>query len=269
MSGFRKVSVAELKPGSVLAVPVYDQNFKKLLNSGMSVDARFINRLRQRGITEVHVESTVKKIVSSHKVVRNEPEKSDQEAAHQQRCGRCRSAINIRPPAPELNATIWRCNNCDSIYFGSDEVESQLLGLTRVAGDSTTPFAILAQVGNSDFTPTIPPENVQRLAKMLAWDDAKWADRRQHPRHAISLPVIVLPLATDFRVNGDAVTMTTANISLGGAALLHTRFVDAPYLAIDFTTAGVDKMQVVLQVLRCRASGPVYEIGGKFISRLS
>jgi hypothetical protein len=62
--------------------------------------------------------------------------------------------------------------------------------------------------------------------------------------------------------------MTMANISLGRAALLHTRFVDAPYLAIDFTAAGLELLQVVFKVLRCRSLGPVYEIGGQYISRL-
>ena len=63
--------------------------------------------------------------------------------------------------------------------------------------------------------------------------------------------------------------MTTANISLGGVALLHTRFVDAQYLAVDFSPAGVDELQVVLRVLRCRPLGLVYEIGGEFISRVT
>ena len=83
------------------------------------------------------------------------------------------------------------------------------------------------------------------------------------------MPAVALPLAPDFRVNGEAMAMTTANISLGGVALLHTRFVDAPYLAVDFTPTGEDKLQVVLKLLHCRPLGLVYEIGGEFISRVT
>jgi hypothetical protein len=83
------------------------------------------------------------------------------------------------------------------------------------------------------------------------------------------VPVLVLPLARDFRVAGEPMQMTTVNVSLGGAALVHTRFIDAPYLALDFSVAGVELMQVILHVLRVRSTGLVYEIGGKFISRLS
>ena len=63
--------------------------------------------------------------------------------------------------------------------------------------------------------------------------------------------------------------MTTVNVSLGGAALIHTRFVDAPYLALDFTGAGLELLQVVLKVWRVRSLGLVYEVAGEFISKLS
>jgi hypothetical protein len=83
------------------------------------------------------------------------------------------------------------------------------------------------------------------------------------------VPVVALPLASDFRINGEPVQMTTANVSLGGAALIHTRFVDTPYLALDFKAATIESLQVVLKVLRVRSLGPVYEVSGEFISRLS
>jgi hypothetical protein len=79
---------------------------------------------------------------------------------------------------------------------------------------------------------------------------------------------VAVPLGPDFRVIGDPLHMTTANVSLGGAALIHTRFVAAPNLALDFRTAD-SNMQVVLRVSHVRSLGLVYKVGGEFISQLS
>jgi hypothetical protein len=94
-------------------------------------------------------------------------------------------------------------------------------------------------------------------------------DKRQHKRYMITVPVIAIPLADDFRVDGEPIQMTTANISVGGAAVVHTRYINAKNLALDFSVAGLESVQVVLKVLRVGSLGPVYQISGEFISRLS
>ena len=264
MPSYRTVSISELTPGCVLVAPVFDQKLTKLLHSGARVDERAINRLRQRGITEVQVESSVGSVVVPYAEVLSEAD--NQETLVLQRCSRCRSVIDIRPPTLDFTATIWCCDKCGAIYFGGDEQESELRGLTRADRNVTCQ---LTKDATDSLIPSILPENAQRLAKSLLPDDEKWADRRSHKRYPTSVTVAVLPLTSDFCVSGEAEPMTTANVSLGGAALLHTRFVDAPYLAIDFTPSGVEELQVVFKVLRCRALGPVYVIGGEFISRLS
>jgi hypothetical protein len=103
----------------------------------------------------------------------------------------------------------------------------------------------------------------------MASQEQAGADRRRHKRYPVMVPVAAVPLAADFRVVGAAMQMTTANISLGGAALIHTRFVDSPYLALDINAIEMDRLQVVFRVLRVQSRGIVYEIGGEFISRLS
>jgi hypothetical protein len=84
----------------------------------------------------------------------------------------------------------------------------------------------------------------------------------------MAVPVVAVPLERDFRVAGKPLRITTMNVSLSGASLIHTRFTNAAYFAMDFTTAGVDHVQVTLEVLRVRNFGPVYEIAGQFINRL-
>jgi hypothetical protein len=88
-------------------------------------------------------------------------------------------------------------------------------------------------------------------------------------RYRMAVPVVAVPLGRDFRVNGEPLRMTTMNVSLGGASLIHTRFTEAPYFALDFTAAGVEHLQVILEVLNVRNFGPVYEIAGRFIDGVS
>jgi hypothetical protein len=261
MQSYRTVSISELTPGCVLLVPVFDQKLRKLLHSGIKIDDRLITRLRERGINEFHVDSSVKKLVAKiHKPVSTD----SQETQKVQRCSLCRAVIDIRPPMAALMVTVWRCNQCGSIYFGSNEQEADLRGLTRADRCDTIDAAAKGRAA-----PSILPEHVQRLTKSLSPEESEWEDRRRHKRYPISIPVVALPLSLDFRVDGDALPMTTRNLSLGGVALLHTRFLDAAYLAIDFAAAGEEKLQVVLKVLRCRPLGLAYEIGGEFISRVA
>jgi hypothetical protein len=45
-------------------------------------------------------------------------------------------------------------------------------------------------------------------------------------------------------------------------------FRDVPYYVIDFTSAGIELLQVLLKVPRVSISGRAYAVAGKFISRL-
>jgi hypothetical protein len=175
----------------------------------------------------------------------------------------------LKPPLPGSKASTWICKTCGAVYFGSADGGAECHGVTRsepgMSGRSVAPVEGRVEA----IAPSIPPENVQRLLKSFVPGDFSGPDRRRHKRYPVTVPVIVLPLAADFRINGEPVQMTTANVSLGGAAFIHTRFIDVPYLAIDFTLAGLELLQVVLQVLRVRNIGPVYEVAGQFISSVS
>jgi hypothetical protein len=152
------------------------------------------------------------------------------------------------------------------VYFGSEDGGEGCHGVTRRDPKcALAPVELKLEAAGH----RIPPQNVRRLVKALAPSGYAGPERRMHQRYPVTVPVVALPLAADFRIDGEPLQMTTVNVSLGGAALIHTRFIKAPNLALDFTVAGVELLQVVLKVLRVRGIGPVYEIGGEFISRLS
>jgi hypothetical protein len=266
MPNFRALDVSELTPGAILATSVFDQRYVKLLDMGTRIDQHFIDRLRERGISEVMVKNTAMRVLKTLREPAPAALEVDStiETERVERCSSCRANIMLRPPTIDSKASAWRCKKCSAIYFCADDDEGEeSFGIERIDPKSYDPFLVGADVH------FIPPENVKRLVKAATPNTFARIDLRKHKRHPITVPVIAVPLAADFRVSGEPMKMTTLNVSLGGAALLHTRVVDVPYLAIDFSAAGIELMQVVLRVLRVRNVGAVYEVAGEFVSQLS
>jgi hypothetical protein len=266
MASYHTVNVSELTPGSVLITPVFDDQLFKLVDAGVTVDQYLIDRLQLLGITEVVIESSAESILSElentepagdgdqspRAVVRSVPLKH---------CSVCRTNIALETPAPDAKTSIWVCTSCGAVYFGRNDGDQERRGVFRVDPAAQNPFVAPA-------APSIPPEYIKRLMKAHEADQFTGPDRRLQKRYDIAVSVVALPLGPDFRVIGEPLQMTTANVSLGGAALIHTRFVDASNLALDFTAAGID-LQIVLRVLHVRSLGLVYEVAGDFISQLT
>jgi hypothetical protein len=266
MASYRTVNVSELTPGSVLVTPVFDEHLFKLVDAGVTVDQYLIARLRLRGITEVVIESSAEGIVSELQKPgptgdRIQSQRAAVSSLPVKHCSVCHTNIALETPAPDAKTSIWVCTSCGAIYFARNDGGQERSGVFRVDPAAQNPFA-------APVAPSVPPEYIQRLVKSHQADQYTGPDRRLQKRYDIAVPVVALPLGPDFRVIGEPLQMTTANLSLGGAALLHTRFIDAPNLALDYTAAGVD-LQVVLKVLRVRSLGLVYEVAGEFISHLA
>jgi hypothetical protein len=256
MTSYHTVSISAVTSGSVLALPAFDDRRLKLLDKGTVLNQQLIDRLKAAGITEVDIEYTAE-IVASH-----DPHFLPSGRNLIEHCSLCGALIGLQPPAPTIEAAAWCCTACGAFYFGVDDGCIEQGGLYRVDQAVKNPFAPASG-------PSIAPEHVRRLISSLATEEYKGPNLRAHKRYFITVPVVALPLAADFRIDGEPLQMTTANMSLGGAALIYTRFVDAQYMALDFTAAGLASLQVVLKVLRLRNLGPVYEFSGAFISRLS
>jgi hypothetical protein len=265
MDSYRTVSIAELTPGSVLVTPVFDEHRFKLIDAGTTIDQYLIDRLRLLGITEVAVDNAAESVVSESQNTSLTGARLQQGSAVRSlpvtHCSICRSNIALETPAPDSKASIWLCNSCGAIYFARNNVENERRGVLRVDPDIQNPFV-------AAVAPSISQEYIKRLLKLHEAEQFTGSDRRQHKRYPVAVPVVALPLGSDFRVIADPVQMTTANVSLGGAALLHTRFIEAPNLALDYRPAGVD-LQVVLRISHVKSLGLVYEVAGEFISHLS
>jgi len=192
-------------------------------------------------------------------------------AAPTVKCSGCDRPIAFQPPIPGEPVGMWLCKTCGAVYYGDDAANSaeHAFGVVRAAQAKSNPFLGSVSASIDARIRSVPPECVQRLVSSLAGDAYKGADRRKDNRYRMAVPVVAVPLGLDFRIAGEPLRMTTKDVSLGGASLIHTRFTETPYFALDFTPAGVEHVQVLLEVLGVRNFGPVYEVAGKFISRPS
>jgi hypothetical protein len=181
-------------------------------------------------------------------------------------CTGCGNVISLLPPVPDHPVKTWLCNRCGSVYFGSDGDYASVFGVRQ---STHNPFANELMVAAGSRTNPGAPSRIRQLVRSLGGKPYAGPDRRQDQRYSMAVPAVAIPLGKDFRVIGKPVQMTTLNVSQGGAALLHTQYTDTPNFALDFTASGIPLMQVILQVLRVRDVGSVYEIAGQFVSRMS
>jgi hypothetical protein len=99
-------------------------------------------------------------------------------------------------------------------------------------------------------------------------DDAQKAfiaDRRRELRHPLSVPVTVTPVGDANRRLTGAFVAVTRDISTTGISFLHTNLVNDHYLNLRFTESRPDAPTIVIEVLRRRKIGPLWEIAGKFL----
>jgi hypothetical protein len=224
--------------------------------------------LAERGVTEVVVQIPKDRTEKHH---RNTLPLSDVRPAsitdgsrlveHSCQCG---STIAIQAPAADLPVATWICKTCGAAYFGGvNSIKNH--GVELLAADGGNSLAGDKQAVPNDG-PTLSKSGI--MPSDSAVDTLKGIDRRQHTRYSIGVPVIAVPLAANFTIVGPAVKMTTRDISKSGVGLAYARFTDAPYFVIDFTSAGIELLQVLMAVVRVSNNGPNYEVAGKFINRL-
>jgi hypothetical protein len=262
----RNIKVSKLTPGSVLAESVCDGAMTKLLRSGYPIDEHLIKRLADFGVTDVSVHEPINGCTKQPKQPRNaavtglnsehnRPSNVPPPVARDCVCGK---SIVIAPPIADCRVAMFACEKCEVIYFGYGEPARQ----SNYCGVKTLGDGVLNEI-ESDQT----VQDQQATRSPESNNDAGEKQRRDK-RVAVALPVVAVPLGSDFRVAGTALPVRIRNLSQGGCALASTRFTDFPYYALDFTQAGIELLQVVLQVLRTGHIGPNYEITGKFTRRI-
>jgi hypothetical protein len=268
MSPYRTVNVTKLVPGDTLVEPVFGEGLTKLLGAGCAVNDQLIQRLAERGVTEVVVKIPKEQIEKHHRNAQSasivRPESIVDASRLVEHSCQCGSTIAIQAPAADLPVAIWICKTCGAAYFGGVN-SAKSHGVEMLAAHGGNSLA-----GDDQAIPDDGPtcSGAEATPSGSAVDTLKGIDRRQHTRYSIGVPVVAVPLGANFTILGPAVRMTTRDISKSGVGLAYARFTDAPYFVIDFTSAGIELLQVLMKVVRVSNNGPNYELAGKFINRL-
>jgi PilZ domain len=122
---------------------------------------------------------------------------------------------------------------------------------------------------NTAEKPLSPPERVANFIRRVIRGEKFYpgAERRINLRYPVTMPVRATPVNEDHVVDGEPFLGVTRDISVGGLCMYHLDRVSSPYLQIELTHHhdSKDELKVVMEVVRCRKTGPLYEIAGRFV----
>jgi hypothetical protein len=116
---------------------------------------------------------------------------------------------------------------------------------------------------------THPPAEIADYVTRLVAVDRKGVEKRSAHRFPLATAVPVMPIDDRLRPVGRPFMALTRNISTCGIALVHTRPVTTKYLVVELTSAADERLQVLLEVLRCRPLGPYCDIAGEFVAKVT
>ena len=114
------------------------------------------------------------------------------------------------------------------------------------------------------------PERVVDFVRRIIRSEKLYTgrERRTHLRHPITMPVKATPLTDDQKPAGEPFVAVSRDISIGGMCLYHLFPVSEKYLELDLKGGANEQLHVILEVVRCRQAGPLYEIAGQFVGCL-
>ena len=133
--------------------------------------------------------------------------------------------------------------------------------------------SIEVQPGHSADTPLLAEmlrsvrRTIDEMVETLTYDRA--IDRRAEERYYATLPVTATQLDDKSEPIGDGFQTVTRDISRRGISLFTRRAVGGHLLALEIADRNEqNKLKAVMQVLRCRSIGDLYEIAGKFVAKV-
>jgi hypothetical protein len=92
-------------------------------------------------------------------------------------------------------------------------------------------------------------------------------EQRANPRYPVCAPIEVLPFDSQGSQTGGPFTAVAKDISAAGLSLLHHSVILDRYLLVRSPESSRHKSQwIVLEVLRRRQVGPLWEIAGRSVA---
>ena len=92
------------------------------------------------------------------------------------------------------------------------------------------------------------------------------SERRHNLRYPVTMPVRAVPLDDEGMHAGVPFLAVTRDISVGGLCMYHLAPVKTRLLQVELVNSGKrEQLRVVLEIVRCLQTGPLYEIAGRFV----
>jgi hypothetical protein len=99
----------------------------------------------------------------------------------------------------------------------------------------------------------------------IAIDPYDGTNRRSEPRYPIAIPVRAEPVDNNGKRFGQTVPGVTRDVSLTGISILLTRQTRAKHLLLELANGSHKPVHAILDVLRERPIGPLWEVAGQFL----
>ena len=249
--GLLQVPVSQLRPGDVLSCPVYDEQERKLLGSGIAVTESWAEKLRRRGIKYVSIDGGGWAGCKTNQVDQDE----DFVALL---CQKCKSLLPLCLSGNDEPSVDWACACCKNRYRGHIKPGSSPEIIKNV---QPTRF----NIDRARLTP--PSSDVAEFASRLVPGTYTGKERRATVRCPFVLAIPALPLDEAFKPAGEPFMIMSRNISSGGIGLVSRAPVRVKNLLLDLSARDGKHMQIIAELTRCRSVDGFYDIGGKFVMR--
>lgn len=115
-----------------------------------------------------------------------------------------------------------------------------------------------------------PPDRVANFIRRVIRGEKFYPgpERRLSLRYPITMPVKSTPVNDHYEPCGDVFLAVTRDISLGGLCMYHLAPVTARFLELEITNHNDEQLHVLMEVVRCRQTGPFFEVAGRFIGQV-
>ncbi len=174
-------------------------------------------------------------------------------------CPVCSHDLPLRIPSDGEKGIDWLCVACGSHIYGLMRD-----GCSDMERRAARPARM--EFTREDLAP-VPDGRYSAISRVIERRH-EGEERRKDARIKVNVPVLAQPLDESFRTSGNAFVATTLNVSKGGLALIHTRHVPQPCMAVEFKLPGQQRRQAVIRVLRSECIGIFYEIAGSFETKM-
>jgi len=115
----------------------------------------------------------------------------------------------------------------------------------------------------------LPPKAVVDFLRRLDQKEERTDERREAGRQAAVLEVAVVPVDFELRQCGESFLALSKNISSTGMSVIHTRALAKGSVVVELLNRDNASMQLLAYVVRCEPIRRFYEIGLRFVTRLT